>query len=426
MRIITAPAPQQPVVALVNQVKRGKRLKQTYRAPKGSPPVRSKGKGSQPHSRSPQPKRPQLDPQLEPQRPEQPEGEEEKRPWIRKPFNAIVASYRQVKKQYMCLERTLESINLYLNVEPCFLLEYIQALSKPQDLADLQAWVDCFLKENGELKTKVEEGKALRKEMEELKDRITVVEEEVKTAREERDKAKKVARKIHSFLGFSGDVLNKAHLYDQGLRQPQTGSKAKMMRCMVNYSNKMEKTLKELRVLLQPTGSQAESAATPAPGPSTVPAPTPSPGFVTPPISQPDPLLQQVIPKINTEDIASLRTWAEGGPGNFTTPTTEIGTIISGSLSIPSPVSQEVQRRKEERTKRKAEESINESGSEEGEEEDPISLDSDNEEYQGSKTPSQSDPVDKPKTPPFKINRPTTQSTPEEAQACPKRKAARK
>ena len=199
------------------------------------------------------------------------------------------------------------------------------------------------------------------------------------------------------------------------------------MRCMVDYSNKMEKTLKELCALLQPTRSQPEPAAIPASGPSTVPAPTPSPNFVTLPVSQLDPLLQEAIPEINTEDIASLRSWAEGGPGNFTTPTTETSTNIPGNLSTPGTVSQEVQRRKEKRTKRKAEESISEPGSEEEEEEeDPISFDSNDKEYQGSETPSQSDPVDEPETPPFKINRPTTRSTPKKPTARPKRKAARK
>ena len=101
----------------------------------------------------------------------------------------------------------------------------------------------------------------------------------------------------------------------------------------------MEKTLKELSALLQPTGSQPEPAATPASGPSTVPAPTPSPGFVTPPVSQLDPLLQEAIPEINTEDLASLRSSAEGGLENFTTLTTGPGTNISGNLSLPGTVS---------------------------------------------------------------------------------------
>ena len=69
-------------------------------------------------------------------------------------------------------------------------------------MTDLQARVDCLLKENGELRTQVEEGKALRKEAEELKDRIKALEVEVKSAREDWDKAMEVARKIHAFMGY--------------------------------------------------------------------------------------------------------------------------------------------------------------------------------------------------------------------------------
>ena len=58
-------------------------------------------------------------------------------------------------------------------------------------------------------------------------------------------------------------------------------------------------------------------------------------------------------------------------------------------LSTPRSASQEHQRRQEERTKRKVNESDSESkSSKEEEEESPISLDSDDEEYQGSNTPS--------------------------------------
>ena len=81
----------------------------------------------------------------------------------------------------------------------------------------------------------------------------------------------------------------------------------------------------------------------------------------------------------------------------------------------------------EEWTKRRAEESVSESrSSEEEEEEDLISLSSDEEEYQGSETPSQSDLVDEPETPPFQINRPTTRSTPGGPIARPKRKVIHK
>ena len=312
----------------------------------------------------------------------------------------------------------------YLDVEPRDILDHIKALLKPQDLSDLQARVDCLLKENGELKVKAEEGDALRKEVEELKNRIAAVEKEVKTARIEWDKSKEVAQKIHGYMGYPGDVLNKARLYDHDLKQPTTDSGVKMMRCMVDYGLKLEKTLKELRALLHPTRAQPEPVGTPGAGPSTVPAPTPSPKFVTPPATQPDPLLQEPIPEINTEELASLRSWAEAGPGVLTTPTTGTDTNNPVDLSTPGTVSQEHQRRQEEHTKRKAKDSVSESGSsEEEEEESPVSLDFDDEEYQGSDTPS--DPGE-PETPPFQINRPTTRSTPKKKSSRPKRKAVRK
>ena len=55
VRIITGPAPtvQQPAVVPANRVKQGKKLKHTYRALEGSPPVRSKGEGSRPQPEQP-------------------------------------------------------------------------------------------------------------------------------------------------------------------------------------------------------------------------------------------------------------------------------------------------------------------------------------------------------------------------------------
>ena len=216
-------------------------------------------------------------------------------------------------------------------------------------------------------------------------------------------------------------MLNKARLYDHNLKQPTTDSDVKMMRCMVDYGLKLEKTLKELRSLLHPTGAQPKPVGTPSVGPSTTPIPTPSPEFVTPPATQPDPLLQKPIPEINTEELASLKSWAEAGPGILTTLTTGTGTNNPVDLSTPRTMSQKHQRRREERTKRKADDSVNgSSSSEEEEEESPTSLDSDDEEYQDSDTPS--DPGE-PETPPFQINWPTTRSTPKKQSSRPKRKA---
>ena len=193
-----------------------------------------------------------------------------------------------------------------MDSESADVMNRIKDLPKPEDLTDLQARMDCLLKENVELRARADEGEALRAENaglraradegdalraenKELKDRIKEVEREAKAARTERDKSKEVAQKASKFLGSLDDVLNKARIFDHGLKQPATDSGVKIMRCMIDYSQKMEKTLKELRSLLKPTEDQSEQTGTPGAGPSTTPAPTAS--FVTPLAIRPDPLL---------------------------------------------------------------------------------------------------------------------------------------
>ena len=96
--------------------------------------------------------------------------------------------------------------------------------------------MDCLLKENVELRAKADEGDALRTENKELKDRVKEAEKAVKTARTERDRSKEIAQQVSKFLGSPGDVLNKARLFNHGLKQPATDSGVKMMRCMIDYS----------------------------------------------------------------------------------------------------------------------------------------------------------------------------------------------
>ena len=328
-----------------------------------------------------------------------------------------------MKLQNNSMERFIEAISTYLDSEPADVLDRIKALPKLEDLTDLQARMDYLLRENGELRAKAEEGDALRKEVEDLKNWIKMVEKEVKTARAKRDKSKEVAQKVCGFLGKPGNVLNKAWLFDHGLKQPATDFGVKMMQCMVDYGLKMEKTLKELRTLLQPTGAQLEQVGTPGAGPSTTPAPTTSPNFVTPPATRPDPLLQEPIPVLNIEEMATLQNWAEGGPEALTTPTIGIG-LNPVNLSTPGFANQEHQRKDQERTKRKADDVESESSClEEEEEESPISLDSDEEEYRGSDTPS--DPG-RPETPPYQVNWLVTWSTPWKKSSRSKGKAAQK
>ena len=144
----------------------------------------------------------------------------------------------------------------------------------------------------------------------------------------------------------------------------------------------------------------------PGAGPSTTPAPTAS--FVTPPPTRLDPLLQEPIPVLNTDEMANLRDWAEGGPEALAIPTTGTGVNLV-NLSTPRSASQEKQRREEARTKRRADEEESSSSSSEDEEESPISLDSDEEECGDSDTPSD---LGRPEMPPYRVNQPVTRSTP--------------
>ena len=316
------------------------------------------------------------------------------------------------------MERFIEDISNYMDSEPADVMDRIKALPKQEDLTDLQAWMDCLLKENVELRAKADEGDALRMENKELKDRVKEAEKEVMAARTERDRSKEIAQQVSKFLGSPGHMLNKARLFDHGLKQPATGSGIKMMRCMIDYSQKMEKMLKELLTLLQPTGGRPEQVGTFGAGPQHHPAPTAS--FVTPPATRPDPLLQEPIPVLNTDEMANLWNWAEGGPEALATPTTRTG-LNPVNLSTPGSASQEHQRQEEERTKRRADEEESDSNSLEEEEESPISLDSNEEEYGDSDTPSNPGRLE---TPLYQVNWPIIRSTPRKKSSRSKRKAA--
>ena len=92
------------------------------------------------------------------------------------------------------MERFIEDISNYMDSEPANVMDRIKALPKPEDLTDLQAWMDCLLKENVELRAKADEGNTLRTENKELKDQLKEVEKEVKAARTEREKSKEIAQ----------------------------------------------------------------------------------------------------------------------------------------------------------------------------------------------------------------------------------------
>ena len=204
---ITGPEPLR-VPAPVNQVKRRNRFRKSNQTPGLSPPIRSRGEGSRPSSEgrrplsprplSPRPLSPRpvssrpASPQPERQQPEiQPAAEqleeEGDKPWVWRPFDPVRESYKVVKSQYQVMEHFIEEISNFFDAEPVEVMDQIRTLPKPEDLTDLQAWMDYLLKENVELRARADKGDALRAENKELKDRMKEAKKEVKAARTERD-----------------------------------------------------------------------------------------------------------------------------------------------------------------------------------------------------------------------------------------------
>ena len=179
---ITGPEPRRAPTP-VNQVKRGNRVRKSYQAPKGSQPIRSRREGSRPSSEGgrsvsrpvsrpviprpvsprpaslqperPQPERSQPEQSQPEDRPVLEQPEEGGKPWVRRPFNPVWESYKVVKSQYQAMESFIEEINTYMDSEPADVMDRIRDLLKPEDLTDLQARMDCLLKENVELRARV-------------------------------------------------------------------------------------------------------------------------------------------------------------------------------------------------------------------------------------------------------------------------------
>ena len=146
------------------------------------------------------------------------------------------------------MEEALEEISAELGVEPKRIMQHIRALPKAREMEDLKARIDGLLKENTELKTQVADRDAKVKEAEALT--AAAVEEKVR-AEADREKAVTMAKKFHALVGFAGNVVTKARLYDQCMKKLEVVPTLKILRMLVDFSGKVGKLLWELRILLQ-------------------------------------------------------------------------------------------------------------------------------------------------------------------------------
>ena len=66
-------------------------------------------------------------------------------------------------------------------------------------------------------------------------------------AKSESTKWHGVSRKFFDSLGFPGDVVTKARIFDQCMKKPEAVSAAKILRMLVDFSARIENLLKEIR-----------------------------------------------------------------------------------------------------------------------------------------------------------------------------------
>ena len=185
-----------------------RRRKSTYRAPEGSPPFRSRGPSS------PIPPKPQPRAQQPASRPDpQPQGAQPKRgqEWVEKPFIDVLRSIWQAQIQYESMEEALEQIGSELGVRSNGIIPKIRSLPKAREVEELRAWIARLLKENADLQTWVADRD---RKIEEAEAQTAVAVEEQTRAEAKREKWHGVSRKFFDFVGFAGDVVTKARLYN--------------------------------------------------------------------------------------------------------------------------------------------------------------------------------------------------------------------
>ena len=111
-----------------------KRRKSTYKAPSGSPPVRSR-EPSSPVPPAPQRREQQPENRLE----TRPETRPEEGPeWVDKPFASIARGFRQAQDQYESMETALEQIGSELGVGLKDIIPTIRKLPKAQEVDRLR------------------------------------------------------------------------------------------------------------------------------------------------------------------------------------------------------------------------------------------------------------------------------------------------
>ena len=277
---------------------------------------------------------------------------------MEKPFVGVARSIRQARIQYESMEEALEQIGSKLEVRPNGIIPTIRSFTKAREMEELRARIAGLLKDNAGLQAQVADR---NRRLEEVEARAATAEEGRIQAEVESTKWHGVSRKFFDSVGFGGDVMTKARLFDQCMKKLEAVFAPKILRMLVDFSGRVENLLKELRLVFQhgERGQEARpSERRPDPGPEAArPEPTSPPASIpgAPPTGgpfaltprpeaiqpQPEPAATPVIPdpthqkpipdSLNIDDIPSLHQWGTEGLRDSMTPAT-------GSRGATNPV----------------------------------------------------------------------------------------
>ena len=112
-------------------------------------------------------------------------------------------------------------------------------------MEELRAQIAGLLKEIADLQTQVADRDQKVKEVE--AQAAVAVEEKIR-AEAECEKWHTTSRKFFDFVGFLGDVVTKARLYNQCMKKREVEPARKILRMLVDFSGRVENLLKELRI----------------------------------------------------------------------------------------------------------------------------------------------------------------------------------
>ena len=214
-------------------------------------------------------------------------------------------------------------------MRPNGIIPTIRSYPKAREMEELRTRIAKLLKENADAQAQLANRNRRLEEAE-------AAEEGRIRAEAESTKWHGVSQKFFDSVGFTGDVVTKARLFDQCMKKPEAMLAPKILWMLVDFSGRVENLLKELRLVFQhsergqeaePSERRPESVPEPARREPTSP-PTSTPGApptggpfasiprpkATPPEPKPaatpaipDPTQQEPIPdSLNTDDTSSL------------------------------------------------------------------------------------------------------------------------